>query len=122
MADMEATTHLRNSTGVPSSKFMGWDPRLKTDDIKIRTLSIGNEDLRRFGFWKKDEERMNRIPALKSEDEVVQSIDRIKASMRENTIMKRQIEMTMFNNGFKASRINVMDANFGNLRIQEDKQ
>ena len=65
---------------------------------------------------------MNRIPALKSEDEVVQSIDRIKASMRENTIMKRQIEMTMFNNGFKASRINVMDANFGNLRIQEDKQ
>lgn len=122
MADMEATTYLRNSTGVPSSKFMGWDPRLKTDDIKIRTLSIGNEDLRRFGFWKKDEERMNRIPALKSEDEVVQSIDRIKASMRENIIMKRQIEMTMFNNGFKASRINVMDANFGNLRIQEDKQ
>ena len=65
---------------------------------------------------------MNRIPALKSEDEVVHSIYRIKASMRENTIMKRQIEMTMFNNGFKASRINVMDANFGNLRIQEDKQ
>jgi len=121
MADMEAATHLRNSTGVPSSKFMGWDPRLKTDDIKIRTLSVGNEDLRRFGFWQKDEDRMNRIPALKSEDEVIQSIDRIKASMRANTIMKRQIEMTMFNNGFKASRIDVVDANYGNLRIQEEK-
>ena len=35
--------------------------------------------------------------------------------------MKRQIEMTMFNNGFKASRIDVVDANYGNLRIQEEK-
>ena len=121
MADMEAATHLRNTTGIPNKKFMGWDPRLKTDDIKIRTLSAGHEDLRRFGFWKKDEDRMNRIPALGSEDQVIQSIDKIKADMKSNIIMKRQIEMTMFNNGFKASRINVTDANFGNLRIQEEK-
>lgn len=121
MADQEALTYVKNSTGVPGNKFMGWDPRLTTDDIKIRTLSTGGEDLRRFGFWKKDEERMNRIPALRDEDQVIESLSRIKADMRANHIMKRQIEMTMFNNGFKASRINVVDSNYGNLTVQENK-
>lgn len=119
MADREAATYVKNSTGTPNNNFMGWDPRLLTDDIKIRTLSVGGEDLKRFGFWKKDEERMNRIPALRDEDQVIHSLDRIKAEMRSNSIMKRQIEMTMFNNGFKASRINVVDSDYGNLRVEE---
>ena len=118
MADMEANTYVKNATGTPSNKFMGWDPRLLTDDIKIRTLSVGGEDLKRFGFWKKDEDRMNRIPALKEEDEVIHSLSRIKADIKSNLIMKRQIEMTMFNNGFKASRIDVMDSNYGSINIQ----
>lgn len=120
MADQEAATFVKNTTGIPGNKFMGWDPRLTTDDIKIRTLSAGGADLKRFGFWKKDEERMNRIPALKDEDQVIHSLSRIKSELKANYMMKRQIEMTMFNNGFKASRINVVDSNYGNLTVQEN--
>ena len=60
MADKEALTYVNSKTGVPNTGFVGWDPRLTMDDIKIRTLSIGGQDLKRLGYWKKDEERINR--------------------------------------------------------------
>lgn len=118
MADMESLTYLNNSTGIPSKKFMGWDPRLKTDDIKIRTLSIGGEDLKRFGFWQKDEERMNRLEFLKHDNEVVQSLDEIKHELKKNRYMKQQITDLMFKHGFKANNIDVVDSSYGDLIIE----
>lgn len=117
MADSEANTYIANSTGKISKKFLGWDPRLSVDDIKIRTLSIGGEDLKRFGFWKSDEDRMNRIPALKSENDVVHSLSKIKKEMRANTYMKKQIEDIMFSNGFKVNNVRIVNSDFGELRI-----
>lgn len=119
MADKEAMTYVDRATGIPNKKFIGWDPRLKTDDIKIRTLSVGGEDLKRFGFWKSDEERMNRIPILKSDEQIVQNLDKIKSDIRNNIKMRQQIEQALFGSGFKSSRIDLTSSPIGNLQIEE---
>lgn len=118
MADMESLTYLDNSTGVPTKRFMGWDPRLRTEDIKIRTLSVGGEDLKRFGFWQKDEDRMNRLSFLRHDEEVVQSIDDIKNELKKNRYMKQQISDLMFKKGFKTRNIDVVDSTYGDLIIE----
>lgn len=122
MADRESMSYLNNQTGVPTKKFMGWDPRLKTDDIKIRTLSVGGEDLRRFGFWKSDEERMYRLPILSQDNEVVDNLDKIKRDMRSNIMLKRNIEQTMFSNGFKVKKIDMIDSDYASLQIQGSRE
>lgn len=121
MADKEALTYLSKRTGVPNKGFVGWDPRLTADDIKIRTLSIGGEDLKRFNFWKKDEERMEALSAITEKSNAVFSqIDAIKANIRSDRDLKRQIEQTMFENGFKASNISFVDSEYGGLLVRED--
>lgn len=121
MADREALTYVNNRTGLPSKGFVGWDPRLKTDDIKIKSLSIGGEDLRRFGFWKKDEERMRQLDAITEESsQVFTQIDEIKRSIKSERAMKMGIERTMFDRGFKVTNINFVDSDHGSLLIKEN--
>lgn len=122
MADKEALTYVAERTGVPSSKFIGWDPRLKTDDIKIRTLSLGKEDLRKFGFWEQDEKRMERLsPITEQSNAVFSQIDEIKENIKSNRRLKQAIEKTMFDNGFKASKIDLVDSNYGSILVQENE-
>ena len=121
MADKEALTYIKQRTGVPNKNFIGWDPRLQTDDIKIRTLTLGGEDLKRFGFWKKDEERLRSLAeAAKGMEAVTTQIESIKADMRSNRGLKRSIEKTMFDNGFHASRISFVDSDYGSILVKEN--
>lgn len=122
MADIEALSYVEKRTGVPSKNFAGWDPRIKTDDIKIKTLSIGGEDLRRFGFWQKDEERMRSLEALSKEsDQVFTQIESIKANIRSDRALKMGIERTMFEKGgFKASNIQFVDRDFGGILVKDN--
>ena len=120
MADREALTYVNSKTGVPNTGFVGWDPRLTIDDIKIRTLSIGGQDLKRFGYWKKDEERMNRLQGIVNTDTVFTDIDRIKEDIRSDRRMKRSIENVMFDNGFRASKIDLVDSNYSSILVREE--
>ena len=121
MADKESLTYIANKTGVPSSNFIGWDPRLTANDIKIRTLSIGKQDLRRFNFWTKDEERMNSLSSITNKsNEVFSDIDVIKTEIKSNRRMKDKIERVMFNNGFKSTKIDLVDSNYNSILVRED--
>lgn len=117
----ESAAYVHNTTGSPTSKFMGWDPRLTIDDIKIKTLSIGGEDLKRFGFWKKDEERMNSITALNDEDQVINSLSRIKADIHRNMMARQKIDSVLFSNGYKTRHISIADSNYGMLKFKEEE-
>ena len=121
MADKEALTYLGSRGGVPNNNFIGWDPRLSADDIKIRTLSIGGQDLKRFGFWKKDEERMARLSAITNNtSQVFSDLDVIKTEMQSDRRLKRSIEQTMFGNGFKVSKIDLVDSNYNSILVREE--
>ena len=119
IAYQESAAYVHNTTGSPTKKFMGWDPRLTVDDIKIKTLSIGGEDLKRFGFWKKDEDRMNNITALNDEDQVIHSLSRIKADIHRNMVARQQIDSVLFSNGYKTRHISIADSNYGMLKFKE---
>ena len=120
-ADREAVAYISARTGVPGQDWIGWDPRLKLDEIKLRTLKIGKADTYDYGFWDSDLQRNSRIIALDDEDEVTKSYNQIKSTMRSDTIRKNNIERSLFNNGIFARRVTLSEANQNNteLRIEE---
>lgn len=120
MADREALTYVENRTGIPSSKFLGWDPRLQTDDIKMRTLSIGNKDMKRFGFWAQDERRMEDLSAITDQiSEVTTNIERIQREMKDDRNLKMNIEKTMFSKGFKVTDIDLVSHSRSSILVRE---
>ena len=120
-AQKEATEYVENQTGsLPSDNWIGWDPRLTIDDIKLKTLTIGREDIHRFGYWQKDLERSERLIGLK-EGEVVNELENIKAEKRSNVAKEFAIRSRLRNIGFEVSTINSVPSNSNQLKIT-DKQ
>ena len=120
-AQKEATEYVENQTGsLPSDNWIGWDPRLTIDDIKLKTLTIGREDIHRFGYWQKDLERSERLIGLK-EGGIVNELENIKAEKRSNVAREFAIRSRLRNIGFEVSTINSVPSNSNQLKIT-DKQ
>ena len=120
-AQKEAIEYVENQTGsLPSDNWIGWDPRLTIDDIKLKTLTIGREDIHRFGYWQKDLERSERLIGLK-EGEIVNELENIKAEKRSNVAREFAIRSRLRNIGFEVSTINSVPSNSNQLKIT-DKQ
>ena len=120
-AQKEASEYVENQTGsLPSDNWIGWDPRLTIDDIKLKTLTIGREDIHRFGYWQKDLERSERLIGLK-EGGIVNELENIKAEKRSNVAKEFAIRSRLRNIGFEVSTINSVPSNSNQLKIT-DKQ
>ena len=120
MSDREALTFVNSKTGIPSKSFAGWDPRLQTDDIKIRTLSIGNQDLKRFGFWKQDEVRMKQLESITDQaSEVTNNADVIMKEMKSDRRLKEQVEKAMFSKGFRVTDIDLISSSSSSILVRE---
>lgn len=117
-ADEEAKEYIQARTGIPDSNWIGWDPRLKLDEVKLRTLKIGKADTYDYGFWDSDLQRNSRIIALDDEDDVTRSLEDIKKTMRSDLFRKQSIERSLFNNGIFARRVTLSDANNNNLNMR----
>jgi len=120
VAQKEAYQYIEQATGTPSGFFAGWDPRLTVDDIKIKTLAIGGEDLRKFGFWKTDEERMNNISELNREEQVVTKLDAIKEEVKASRTTKEAIKHALFNKGFVATNVRINDSEINSVIVRNN--
>ena len=83
LQERRAESLIAEATGIPDEEFAGWDPRIDTKAIKLRTLQLSKEDVREYGFWKSDEEELRRNLAVLEEDQVttqMSSIVRTRAS------------------------------------------
>ena len=89
-------------------------------DIKLKTLTIGKEDIHRFGYWQKDLERSERLIGLK-EGGIVNELENIKAEKRSNAAKEFAIRSRLRNIGFEVSTINSVPSNSNQLKIT-DKQ
>lgn len=105
VADAQATQYIQQTTGMPDENFAGWDPRIDINDIKLRTLSVGKEDVRSFGFWKDDDERLKRLTAVQDEDQVTTQIDAIKAGIREDKYRAAAIKADLYKRGISVDDI-----------------
>lgn len=117
-ADAEATQYIASRTGVPDSDWIGWDPRLKLDEIKLRTLKIGKADTYDYGFWDSDLQRNSRIIALDEEDHITHSFNDIKKTLRLDSLRRISIENGLFNNGIVANRVTLSDASSSNFTMR----
>jgi hypothetical protein len=118
-ARREAQAYVDKQTGTPSQNWKGWDPRLTTADIKLRTLSIGREDIHKYGYWKSDLERNERLVGLDSEREVIRDFDRIKQELKSQQQRKARITTELNKNGFNTSKIDIVPAAQNTVRIQD---
>jgi hypothetical protein len=105
LSDVEAIGDVSAKTGIPTGKFVGWDPRIDVKDIKLRTLQLGDKDPREFELWESDEERLARLVAVRNETEVVRQTTRIQQDIKAERISKNIIENLLFKNNFAAESI-----------------
>lgn len=118
LQEQRAKQMIQEATGMPDEEFAGWDPRIDTKDIKLRALSVGGEDLKEYGFWRTDEERVRRNKAILEEDQVT---TQIKAIM--NTRARKEfhaysaLKQQMFDNGIAAHNIRFSNTGFGEQDI-----
>jgi hypothetical protein len=117
-ADREAIDYVTRTTGMPSKDWIGWDPRLTMDDVKLRTLTLGKADMFKYGFWQSDEDRNKRIVALDGDHEVTTDYDRIRKSMSGEREHKQRMEDILFRHGFAVSNITLSKASQSELRVQ----
>lgn len=117
-ADEEAMQYVAARTGVPDSEWIGWDPRLKLDEIKLRTLKIGKADTYDYGFWDSDLQRNSRIIALDTEDQVTRSFNDIKSTMRADNVRRMSIENGLFENGIFARRVTLSEASSSDFTMR----
>ena len=65
---------------MPDEDFIGWDSRIDIKDVKLRTLMLGKEDVRKYGYWESDESELLRQIGILNEDQVVNKINSIKTT------------------------------------------
>ena len=105
VADAEAEKYIKATTGMPDKDFAGWDPRIDLKDIKLRTLSLGNEDVRSYGFWQSDEERLRRLTVVQQEKQVTTQLEEIKSGIREEKLRSAMIKADLYKRGIDVDSI-----------------
>lgn len=117
-ADAEAEEYISATTGVPGQDWIGWDPRLKLDEVKLRTLQIGDADTYQYGYWDSDLQRNSRIIALDDENFVTKSYEEIQQGMRSKLFKKVELERSLFSNGLIPRRIVMSEAGTNDLEMR----
>lgn len=122
VADKEAESFIEKRTGVPSSGWVGWDKRLSMQDIKLRTLTVGKEDIFKYGFWNQDRARNERIVALDSEREVTSKLSDIRKKIRDTNKQEEEMKKELFQKGVVAKSIHLSSASENNVRMSIDQK
>lgn len=118
--ELRAASLIEEATGIPTSDFAGWDPRIEIKDVKLRALQLSKEDVREYGFWKSDEEDLARQSYILNEDQVTTQLGSIKETrarrefqeslLIKDQLMKRGIfakDIRFSNTGFSDQNINI---------------
>ncbi len=117
LEDVKVEQYISQTTGMPSDDFAGWDPRIDIKDIKLQTLTIGKEDVREFGFWDGDEERLRRLTAVQEEEEVTGQIAAIKDSIKREKSRAAEIKQELYSRGINVSRVSFYTSKTEDLNI-----
>lgn len=122
LAEREAREYVENQTGrLPGDDWVGWDPRLSMDDVKLKALSVGKKDLEKYGYWSKDQQRVDRINILTDDTQIVSDIEEISRSMKANNKRKHETQVALRKQGFEASRINYIPSPRNAIRIVNEQ-
>ena len=113
-----ARAQIEEATGMPDESFIGWDARIDVKDVKLRTLMIGAEDVRGYGFWERDEADLLRQIGVLNEDQVTTQINAIKTTNAQNRFVQQsRIKDELHRNGIDASSISFSNVGMGDFNL-----
>lgn len=132
----EAETYLENQTGsLPGDDWVGWDPRLKVDDLKLKTLTVGKEDIHKYGFWSTDLERLERLTVLDDHVKTMPNatalaaisqgsvkLEEVKREVRANAIEELRIRNKLREAGFETTRVTSSPSAKQTLTIKDTEE
>lgn len=119
----EAETYLENQTGsLPGDDWVGWDPRLKVDDLKLKTLTVGKEDIHKYGFWSTDLERLERLTVLDDHVKTMPKLEEVKREVRANAIEELRIRNKLREAGFETTRVTSSPSAKQTLTIKDTEE
>ncbi|RLA68399.1 MAG: hypothetical protein DRQ78_00815 [Epsilonproteobacteria bacterium] len=105
VADLHAEAYIRNTAGMPDKDFSGWDPRIDMDKIKLRALTIGNEDFFKFGFWKDDVKDLERYTSVNRDENIDAIAERVKEGLKEEMRAQDNVEDSLVREGYRIKRV-----------------
>lgn len=118
MQEQYARNELEETTGIPDETFIGWDPRIDTKDVKLRTLMVGKDDVRRYGYWESDESELRRQIGILSEDQVTMQLNSIKKSRAQNVFEHEAIiKEDLYRRGLVPDRIKISNVGNGDFNL-----
>lgn len=117
LADINAERLITDSTGMPDDDFIGWDPRIDTEEIKLRAISLGGEDMHDYGFWKSDMERLSRLIAVMNEDQVTGQMEEIKEGVKKDRRMKNNINASLTSQGYEVRNLSITESGKTDIMI-----
>jgi hypothetical protein len=122
MMDNQAEAYIAKTTGTPDENFIGWDPRIDTQDIKLRAISLGDEDMHDFGFWESDTERLSRLISVMNEQQVVTQIADIKKRKKQEQNLKDNVATVLYNQGYEVGKVDVNPSGSNSMTINAETQ
>jgi len=122
LADKDAESYMEGTTGVPDDNFVGWDPRIDLDSVKLRALKVGDEDMHDYGFWDTDQERLSRLMAVMKEEQVTNQLDAIKNGIMDREKAKAEMVQTLTDNGFDVKNVDVVKTRSTNVILNVEKE
>lgn len=122
IADVQAEQYIKETTGMPDDSFEGWDPRIDTKDIKLRTLIMGGEDIHNYGFWESDVDRLARMKSVLEEDQVMTQMESIKSAEKQRLISRDNTVNMLYNQGYdvRSVKLSRNPENHLNLSVESE--
>lgn len=118
LQEQYAYNQIQEATGVPDEEFIGWDHRIDIKDVKLRTLMIGKDDIRKYGYWETDERDLKRQLGILAEDQVTTRLDSIKRSSAEDRFVNEsRIKNELYRNGINARSIQISNIGMGDFDL-----
>ena len=116
LADIDSSSYIENTTGMPDQNFVGWDPRIDLNDVKLRTISLGKQDLFEYGFYDQDMDRLRRISAITNETQVTTQLSKIVNDTYKAKKVSEHLRFELIKNNINPTDIRVKQR-YGDSRI-----
>ena len=107
---------------MPDEDFIGWDPRIDMNQVKLRTLTVGEEQIHEYGFWESDVEKLKRMIGILKDQTVTQSIEKIKSNAINRKLQEDEVAQQLTDQGYEVKSVEIRDSKAGDFTINVTKE
>ncbi len=122
LARTQSESYINDTTGMPDDNFIGWDPRIDMNQVKLRTLTVGEEQIHEYGFWESDVEKLKRMIGILKDQTVTQQIDKIKNNAINRKLQEDEVAQQLTDQGYEVKSVEIRDSKAGDFTINVTKE